>query len=151
MKFKTRWGTLAATTTLAMAGLVVGAGSAQAVTCSGHGCDWGNPYSSGCNTGSYVASEATMTNGIVLRLHYSPACRTVWGSIAGLPNGWSADVAVYSTDNNVSTCSAGPNSSDMGPTSCYTSMQYDGGITAYARGNVWASSGGSWTARTGNY
>lgn len=151
MNLRSKFGTVGVATAIAASGLVIGAGSAQAVTCSGHGCDWKNPYSSGCNTGSYVASQATMVDGILLKLHYSPACRTVWGSIAGLPNGWSATVAVYSTDNNVSTCSAGPSSADMGPTSCYTSMQYDGGITAYARGNVFASGGGSWTARTGSY
>jgi hypothetical protein len=95
-----------------------------AASCSGTGCDGKDPYLTGCATGAIVAEQTSMIDGILLRLMYSPYCRTVWGSIEDLPVGSSAHADVISTDNAGYHCDAGPASGYAGLTSCSTPMIY---------------------------
>lgn len=107
-----------------------------AVTCSGYGCDGQNPYGTGCITGSSVVDDRPLVNQFGqsagrVRLHYSPACHTVWGSIYNAPSpdgtgeGW-ADIH-RNSDNHRFNCEVPINQS-----SCYTAMLYDFHVTSHA-------------------
>lgn len=115
---------------------VATATSAFAATCSGYGCDGQNPYGAGCFSGSVVVDDRPLVNQFGqsagrVRLHYSSACRTVWGSIYNAPSpdgtgqGW-ADIH-RNSDNHRFDCAVPINQS-----SCYTAMLYDGGVTSHA-------------------
>lgn len=115
---------------------VAAATSAFAATCSGYGCDGQNPYGAGCFTGSFVVDDEPLVNGFGqsagrVRLHYSPACRTTWGSIydAPAPDGTGQGSAEIhrNSDGRQYTCEIPANQS-----SCYTAMVYDGNVTSYA-------------------
>lgn len=103
-------------------------------TCSGYGCDGQNPYGAGCFTGSRVVDDKELP--VVhshVRLHYSPACRTVWASIynaARSPGATAALADIHrNSDKHRYTCDVPDKQS-----SCYTKMLYDGGTTSHAYG-----------------
>lgn len=134
---------------------VATATSAFAATCSGYGCDGQNPYGAGCFTGSIVVDDEPLVNQFGqsagrVRLHYSPACRTVWGSIYDAPSpdgtgqGW-ADIH-RNSDNHRFDCAVPVNQS-----SCYTSMLYDGGVTSHAHAEYSPGTIANTSATTINY
>jgi hypothetical protein len=148
-------------------GLVVVAGPAAAVTCSGYGCDHQNPYGSGCSNSGQVIYDVPLgySDGVGgtaydghVRLHYSTTCRTVWASVYGLAHAVgssddkSASAHVHrNSDGTTLTCNVA-----SGSTSCYTNMLYDGGVTSYATGSNYAYDpfDGYWVTyygRTSNY
>src|SRR6478672_10914324 len=82
-------GALAATATA----LVVTAGPASAVTCSGYGCDGKSPSGSGCSSGATIINDVSLgySDGVgatgydgKVRLYYSSLCRTVWAYVYNL-------------------------------------------------------------------
>ncbi len=104
---------------------------------SGFGYDGQNPYGTGCINGSSVVDDKALgATGAHVRLHYSPACRTVWASIynatapePGNSAGGHADIH-RNSDSHRFDCQVTAGSGG----SCYTAMLYDGGTTSHAFG-----------------
>jgi Protein of unknown function (DUF2690) len=130
-----------AAVSLAILAPATAASAAPAVTCSGHGCDFTDPETTGCANTAITAESANIyVSGVKvgwIQLRYSTACRTVWARVVSpkYTNG-GADV-VPNTGGSSALC--GPPlkySSTAGGYSCYTAQIYDGGITSYAEGTV---------------
>jgi hypothetical protein len=85
---RSRAGRILAAATLAAAGSLAYAGTAEAaVTCYGDYCSGQDPHATHCEDDAFsVASAPVSGTPYVLNLRWSPTCKTNWAQLAGDPN-----------------------------------------------------------------
>jgi Protein of unknown function (DUF2690) len=117
--------------------ILMPAGSAQAATCSGFGCDGRDPIATGCasgtvtNTGTtYIYNSAGQALAY-LELRYGVGCATNWGRITRVGSARSIYVSVYRPSPYASTSSYGGTGS-----SYYGDQLYGSSMTVCAVGQA---------------
>lgn len=75
---------------------------AQAVSCSGNGCNDKDPVAAGCSAGSTIADTTPMYTGGTAELRWSPTCKTNWVRISNYSGGNSGlRITVWSSSHRV--------------------------------------------------
>lgn len=126
----------------AATGLVGPAAPAQAATCSGYGCDYKDPADTGCSSGAVDANSIWINDDsgqhlALLKLRWSPTCKTNWGSIAkSTGSGFSVGVSVVRPSDGARTAWSGGNGSQY-----YSDQLYGDNITICATGYIYDVSG----------
>jgi hypothetical protein len=127
------------------------------------GYDGTDPYQTGCANGAVVVSYSHLWSNYfgnspglrdadsLVRLVYSPRCRTVWavltGTLYATPEGSGGQAVVIRTsDYHSAICHADIDGN------CYTTQLSDAGVTSYAAGNDTLGAGGAvYYGRTRSY
>jgi hypothetical protein len=141
---------LAGVTPLFLVGTALRANAAT--SCLGSGCNGQIAANTTCVNDAFVAESANITkNGTVvgiIELEYSPSCRATWArGISNLGHGGLVEVNSNSSSTPDENC---PITGAAG-TGCNTKMINDDTITSYAIGNIYDSSGNSYSAFTASF
>jgi hypothetical protein len=134
---------LAVTLACVIAGVVVlPATPALAVSCSGWGCDYTDPKDTGCATGAVDANSIWINNSsgqhlALLKVRWSPTCKTNWGSIAkATGSGFNVGVSAARPSDGAHTTFSGGTGSQY-----YSDQLYGYNMTVCAVGYIYDVSG----------